>query len=385
MSRPASDARISCRSLLVAFASASALVTLGAMILLAQGTSVATAADLVRVNAQITTMDPAQPEATALAAKNGVFMAMGVRADVEGLIGPFTKVIDGNGERGYPGLIDSHTNSILGGVISDLELRWDNVDSLEEALHLRAFRQIGRQRASSSALPKASQSLSSKKSACRRWPSSTAWPRTTRAWAAYDHEIFKRARPENDSDAEDIQEPVMTVFGEAGRSFYQNVTRGGRLLPVYENVARGAGLTPGSFIDHLETVSERNLERIAKLGCGVGFQNRVQFQAEEYAAHYGLEALGMTPNFRTIRDLGVPASGDTDAGRKGAVLPGQLADFAMLYRDYFAGADAKITRLRSVPTVLCGEVVHGDKAYADKDLRHIPPVSPDWSPAITFG
>ncbi|MEM8597031.1 MAG: amidohydrolase family protein, partial [Pseudomonadota bacterium] len=92
-------------------------------------------ADLVLFNARITTMDPDRPEATALAARDGVFVAVGDEADVRPLIGPFTQVIDGGGKRVIPGLIDSHTHAIRGGVNYNLEVRWDDVDSLEEALH----------------------------------------------------------------------------------------------------------------------------------------------------------------------------------------------------------------------------------------------------------
>jgi predicted amidohydrolase YtcJ len=94
------------------------------------------AADLVLLNGRITTMDPARPEATALAARGGSFVAVGDEADVQPLIGPFTQVIDAKGQRVIPGLIDGHTHAIRGGVNYNLEVRWDAVDSLEEALHL---------------------------------------------------------------------------------------------------------------------------------------------------------------------------------------------------------------------------------------------------------
>ena len=110
----------------------SAMVAMGASPAFAQAGS----ADLVLVNARITTMDPSRPEATALAARDGAFVAVGDRSDVASLIGPFTQVIDAKGQRVIPGLIDSHTHAIRGGVNYNLEVRWDGVDSLEEALHL---------------------------------------------------------------------------------------------------------------------------------------------------------------------------------------------------------------------------------------------------------
>ena len=94
------------------------------------------AADLVLLNGRITTMDPAHPETTALAARDGVFVAVGSDDEMRDLIGPFTQVIDARGQRVIPGLNDSHTHAIRGAVNYNLEVRWDGVDSLEEALHL---------------------------------------------------------------------------------------------------------------------------------------------------------------------------------------------------------------------------------------------------------
>ncbi|MEM6305478.1 MAG: amidohydrolase [Pseudomonadota bacterium] len=558
-------------------------------------------ADIVVVNARITTMDPAKPEATALAAKDGVFVKVGDQADMADQIGPFTQVVNAGGKRVIPGLIDSHTHSIRGGVNYNLEVRWDTVDSLEEALHLlraqadrtpdgqfvrvaggfsefqfkekrlptvaeldsvapnhpvlihylyretllntkaieyfgydqpghvtypggtiekdAAGNSTGRLLATPSGLlmyrtlasaPKLSitdqinssmqymdelnglgiTSVSDAGGGGLEFPDSDPyqvirwmherdllttrigyhsfpqvkgaelsnyeeWTKTIRAgtgddmlkfvgagenlaWATYDYEIFKEARPDIDPDAEEILEKVMTVLGEAEWPFRQHVTydeTGDRLLPVYEKIAAGPGLTNGWFIDHVETFSERNLERIAELGGGIALQNRLQFQAEDFAALYGQEALGKTPNFRAILDFGVPVGGGTDAtrvtsynpwfsiqwmctglsrggmrmygddnlltreealrvwttgsawftgdaGRKGAITPGQLADFAVLDRDYFAVTDAEIAKLQSELTVLGGEVVHAKGGFAHHDLKQIPPISPDWSPVI---
>mgnify|MGYP001812496146 CR=1 FL=1 len=55
-------------------ASSAAMVAMGAAPALAQSA----AADLVLVNARIKTMDPERPEATALAARNGTFVAVGL-------------------------------------------------------------------------------------------------------------------------------------------------------------------------------------------------------------------------------------------------------------------------------------------------------------------
>ncbi|MEL7349358.1 MAG: amidohydrolase family protein, partial [Pseudomonadota bacterium] len=93
-------------------------------------------ADLILLNGRITTMDPARPEATALAVRDGVFVAVGTDDEIRPLAGFFTQVIDARGKRVIPGLNDSHTHAIRGAVNYNLEVRWDGVDSLEEALHL---------------------------------------------------------------------------------------------------------------------------------------------------------------------------------------------------------------------------------------------------------
>ncbi len=558
-------------------------------------------ADLVLLNGRITTMDPARPDATALAARGGSFIAVGSDSEMSGLIGPFTQVIDAKGQRVIPGLNDSHTHAIRGAVNYNLEVRWDGVDSLEEALHLLRvqaertpsgqfirvaggfsefqFKEkrlptvaeldavapnhpvlihhlykltllntkaveyfgydtpghptypggiiekdaggnaTGRVLAAPSGLvmyktlsaaPKLSirdqinsslqyfdelnslgiTSLSDAGGGGMEFPDADpykvirwmhgqdlqtvrigyhsfpqvkdrelsdyeTWTAETRAgsgddmlkfvgagenlgWASYDYEIFADARPDIDADAEEYQAKVMTVLGEGEWPFRQHITyneTGDRLLPVYEEVAKGAGLTPGWFVDHVETFSQKNLERIAALGGGIALQNRIQFQAEDFIANYGAEALKKTPNFRAILDLGVPVGGGTDAtrvtsynpwfsiqwmttglsrgglpmyddanlisreealriwttgsawftgdaGRKGQIVEGQMADFTVLDRDYFAVTDSEIAKLRADLTVVGGKVVYGSGDFAQQDLTHIPPISPDWSPVI---
>ena len=94
--------------------------------------------------------------------------------------------------------------------------------------------------------------------------------------SSYDYEIFADARPGyRQRMRRNTRRQVMTVLGEGGWPFRQHITyeeTGDRLLPVYEDVAKGAGLTPGWFVDHVETFSQRNLERIAELGGGIALQ-----------------------------------------------------------------------------------------------------------------
>jgi predicted amidohydrolase YtcJ len=91
-------------------------------------------ADLIVVNARITTLDPARPMASAIAVANGVVVAMGNDATVMEKAGSSTRVVDAGGRRLIPGLNDSHTHLIRGGLNYNLELRWDGVRSLSDAM-----------------------------------------------------------------------------------------------------------------------------------------------------------------------------------------------------------------------------------------------------------
>ncbi|WP_189929864.1 amidohydrolase [Streptomyces sulfonofaciens] len=91
-------------------------------------------ADLIVRNAKIYTGDSRRPFLTALAATDGVIDAVGGDADVAGLIGPDTVVVDAMGRRAVPGLNDSHNHVVRGGLHYTLELRWDGVRSLRRAL-----------------------------------------------------------------------------------------------------------------------------------------------------------------------------------------------------------------------------------------------------------
>ena len=206
-----------------------------------------------------------------------------------------------------------------------------------------------------------------------------------------------------------------------------------RALNVYEEVNRDvpfAGLH--WFFDHCETISDRNIERIKALGGGIAVQHRMAFQGEYFVDRYGAKQAERTPPIRRMLELGIPIGAGTDAtrvasynpfvalywlitgktvggtalypesnrlermealrlytvgsswfsseeGKKGSIVPGQLADLAVLSSDYFSIPEEEIKRLESVLTIVGGKVV-----YAVKDFSKLAPpplpVSPDWSP-----
>ncbi|MEU7386748.1 amidohydrolase [Streptomyces tanashiensis] len=91
-------------------------------------------ADLLVRNAKVFTGDPGRPEARAVAIRDGRVAALGDDHDLAHLVGPGTKVVDALGRRVIPGLNDSHLHVIRGGLNYVLELRWDGVRSLRQAL-----------------------------------------------------------------------------------------------------------------------------------------------------------------------------------------------------------------------------------------------------------
>lgn len=190
------------------------------------------------------------------------------------------------------------------------------------------------------------------------------------------------------------------------------------------------------FFDHAETVSERNIERIARLGGGIAVQHRMAYQGEYFVERYGAKAAAHTPPFKRMRELGVQVGAGTDAtrvasydpwnalywlttgktlgglslypssntldrhealdlytrantwfsneeGLKGQIKTGQLADFAVLSADYFTVAEEDIRQIVSLLTVVDGKVVYAAGEFAPLDPG-IPPAMPDWSP-VNFG
>src|SRR5262245_61753242 len=92
--------------------------------------------DLILRNARIATLDSRKPQSSAAAIAGGRFVAVGDDVNVMKLAGPTTRVIDANKRRVIPGLIDSHMHVIRGGLNYSLELRWDGVRSLVDAMRM---------------------------------------------------------------------------------------------------------------------------------------------------------------------------------------------------------------------------------------------------------
>lgn len=558
-------------------------------------------ADLIVTNAKIATVVPGQDFAGALAVRDGRFLAVGTEKDIMKHNGTRTLIVDANGRTVIPGLNDSHTHVIRGGLNYNMELRWDGVPSLALALEMlkeqarrtpppqwvrvvggwstfqfaerrmptleeinaaapdtpamvvhlyesallnrAALRALGidkdtpeppggliqRDRrgnptgmliakpnafiiystiAQAPRLSKADQKNSSRHfmrelnrlgvtsvidaggggqnypedyeiiqelnrqgqmtlriaynlfaqkpgqefEDYSRWVGMTgpgkgdAYLRMNGAgenlvWSAADFENFLEPRPDLKAVMEDQLTAVVRLLAERQWPFRIHATYDetiGRFLDIFQAVNRDVPIEKlGWIIDHAETVSERNIERIKALGGGIAVQHRMAYQGEYFVQRYGDQAADASPPVRQMLQMGVPVGGGTDATRvsgynpwialywltsgktlgglrlygeanrldriealrlmthgsawfsreqdvKGTIEPGKYADFAVLSDDYFSVDEEKIKDITSVLTVLGGQVVFADAEFN----KHGPgdlPVSPDWSPVGKYG
>ena len=260
-------------------------------------------------------------------------------------------------------------------------------------------------------------------------------------FSAADFEDFLEPRPEMPPVMEDELKAVIRHLVENRWPFRLHATYDetiSRALKVYEEVNREVPFDGLHwFFDHCETISDRNIERIRALGGGIAVQDRMAFQGEYFVDRYGAKQAQRTPPIRRMLELGVPVGAGTDAtrvssynpfvalywlitgktvggtalypegnrldrmealrlytvgsswfsseeGKKGSLMPGQLADLSVLSADYFSIPAEQIKHLESVLTIVGGRVVFGAGEFERLGPPPLP-VSPDWSPVKTYG
>ncbi|MCH7383153.1 amidohydrolase [Acinetobacter dispersus] len=259
-------------------------------------------------------------------------------------------------------------------------------------------------------------------------------------WSAGDFENFYEPRPDLPEKMEAELESIVELLAEKKWPFRIHATYDesiNRLLNVFERVNGRQPFATRFIIDHAETVSDRNIERIGALGGGIAIQHRMAYQGEIFVQRYGSDAAKSTPPVKRMLELGVPVGAGTDATRvasynpwvclswlstgktvgglplydeqnlldrktalklwtkgsawfsgehqhKGALSSGELADLIVLSDDYFAVDDDEIQWIESVMTVMNGKIVYAGAEFKDQDPS-IPPASPDWSPVKRFG
>lgn len=211
-----------------------------------------------------------------------------------------------------------------------------------------------------------------------------------------------------------------------------------RFLDVIEAVNKETPLNGLVWIiDHAETVSDQNLQRIKALGGGISIQHRMAYQAETFISRYGKAAALNSPPIRKMIDMGLKVGGGTDGTRvasynpwvgiywlitgksvgglefaakenqldrikalkiytqgsaslinqdkdRGTIKAGYLADLVVLSEDYMAIDAEKIKDIKSDLTILDGKVVYGSGTFS-KYAPAVPKALPSWSPVNFYG
>ncbi|NNG25474.1 amidohydrolase [Telluria aromaticivorans] len=190
-------------------------------------------------------------------------------------------------------------------------------------------------------------------------------------------------------------------------------------------------------IEHAETISAANIARVKALGGGIALDPKMALHGDGFIKTHGREKALLTPRLRKLVDSGVNVAMSTDAFRAatfnpwvgiswmvsgksvsgsevlakdnrltrsealdlftrraawfmhaedelGTIAPGQLADFALLDKDYFTAPENQIKSIASVLTVMNGKVVFGSQDYS-KLAPTLPAILPAWSPVKYFG
>ncbi|WP_337878554.1 amidohydrolase [Rheinheimera sp.] len=256
------------------------------------------------------------------------------------------------------------------------------------------------------------------------------------AWSASDYENFRSPRPELKPGFELELQNIVRMHLLMRWPFRIHATYDetiDKMLDVLEKINKDQPLNKVRWaFDHAETVSDRNLERIQRLGGGIAVQARLAFAGEDFLARYGKTKTQTTAPVKKMLELGIPVGLGTDGTRvasfnpwvtyywlvsgktlggtqltaeeqrldrltalklftlgsawfsgdeqqKGAIAPGMLADFSILNQDIFQVEEQQLLQTRSELTVVDGRTEYASKAFpafAKPRLK----AEPLWSP-----
>lgn len=229
--------------------------------------------------------------------------------------------------------------------------------------------------------------------------------------SAADFENFDQPRPELSTNMENQLQEIVTLLVKNRWPFRMHATYDESITRFLNVIEKVNAATPLNgllwFFDHAETVSEKNLLRIKKLGGGIAIQHRMAFQGESFIKRYGLKAAEQTPPVKRMLELGISVGMGSDGTRvssynpfiglywlttgktvggtkhmsnqnlldrktalqlytqgsaqlvkldndRGKIKEGYLADLAILNKDYFKVNDEDILKIESVLTILNG-------------------------------
>jgi predicted amidohydrolase YtcJ len=254
-------------------------------------------------------------------------------------------------------------------------------------------------------------------------------------WSAADFENFLEPRPDLAGVMEQQLEPVIELLATNKWPFRIHATYDesiDRFLGVIERVTGGQAFPTRWFIDHAETISPANIDRLVALGGGIAIQHRMAFQGEYFVERYGRYSAEATPPVAQMLLAGAPVGAGTDATRvasydpwvalywlttgktvgglslyeqeslleretalrlytqgsawfsgeddvKGTLAPGKYADLAVLSADFLTIPETEIRSIQSVLTIVGGSVVYAADEFAPL-APPLPPPSPAWSP-----
>ena len=258
----------------------------------------------------------------------------------------------------------------------------------------------------------------------------------------HDHENFDR--PAVIIDPEKMRELVDQDVTRLVRrripfrlhiSYDENITP---FLDALENLNKRTPLDGLRWsIEHAETISPANIARVKALGGGIALDPKMALHGDGFIKTHGRAKALVTPRLRQLVDSGVNVAMSTDAFRAatfnpwvgiswmvsgqsvsssevlakdnrlsraealelftrraawfmnaeselGMIAPGQLADFALLDKDYFTVPENQIKSIAAVLTVMDGRVVFGAQDYSTL-APSLPGILPVWSPVKYFG
>lgn len=99
------------------------------------------APEAIFINARVFTADEARPAAQAFAVEGGRILAIGGRDEVLAHKGPQTQIVDLQGRRVLPGLIDAHTHAVISGLAAlSPNLQDEELDIATVRLRVQAWR-----------------------------------------------------------------------------------------------------------------------------------------------------------------------------------------------------------------------------------------------------
>jgi len=253
----------------------------------------------------------------------------------------------------------------------------------------------------------------------------------------HDHENFDRPPVIIDPDV--MRQHVVQNVSKLVRRrmpFRMHISYNENISPFLDALEALNATTPLNglrwSIEHAETISSENIARVKALGGGIALDTKMAVHGDGFIATHGRDVALRTPRLRELVDSGVPLAMSTDAYRAstfnpwvgiswmvsgksvsgsqvlaannrlsraealklftagaawfmsaesemGMITPGNLADFAILDRDYFTVPEDQIKSISSVLTVMDGKVVFGAQEYSALSPR-LPDVLPAWSP-----